>query len=292
MQELSSSLQYPDLSFMPKKILVTGGSGFVGKQILKALDAEDVELVLPVRTGKEAFFDYLNNTYTTIQSHDIFSESEHWWQETCKDIDILIHAAWYVEPGKYLSSPKNLDCLTGSLTMAKGAIKAGVKRIVGIGTCFEYDLSPGVLSIHTPIAPTTLYAAAKASLYFNLANWLSEEEGVTFAWCRLFYLYGEIEQANRLVPYIRQQIEKGEDVLLTSGKQIRDYLDVAVAGKKIAEIALSEKIGPANICSGTPTTVRQLTEKIADEYGRRDLLKFGARPDNLVDPPCVLGVPD
>lgn len=276
---------------MIKKILLTGSSGFVGKQILKALDTEDVEFVLTVRSGKEVFFGDLNNKHTLIQSRDIFSESENWWQEACADVDILIHAAWYVEPGKYLSSPKNLDCLTGSLTMAKGAVKAGVKRIVGIGTCFEYDLSPGVLSVHTPLAPITLYAAAKASLYFNLANWLPEEE-VTFAWCRLFYLYGEGEQANRLVPYIRQQIEKGAEVQLTSGNQIRDYLDVAVAGKKIAGVALSGKTGPVNICSGIPTTIRQLTEKIADEYGRKDLLKFGARPDNLVDPPCVLGVPD
>ena len=31
-------------------------------------------------------------------------------------------------------------------------------------------------------------------------------------------------------------------------------------------------------------------EQLADEYGRRDLLKFGVRPDNLIDPACVVGV--
>jgi dTDP-6-deoxy-L-talose 4-dehydrogenase (NAD+) len=36
--------------------------------------------------------------------------------------------------------------------------------------------------------------------------------------------------------------------------------------------------------------VRHFAEQIADEYGRRDLLEFGARPENLVDPPCVVGV--
>ena len=33
-----------------------------------------------------------------------------------------------------------------------------------------------------------------------------------------------------------------------------------------------------------------LAENIADDYGRRDLLKFGVRPDNLIDPPCVVGL--
>jgi dTDP-6-deoxy-L-talose 4-dehydrogenase (NAD+) len=58
----------------------------------------------------------------------------------------------------------------------------------------------------------------------------------------------------------------------------------------IVEHALGSGQGPVNICSGTPVTVRELAERIADEYGRRDLLRFGARPDNLVDPPCVVGV--
>ena len=58
----------------------------------------------------------------------------------------------------------------------------------------------------------------------------------------------------------------------------------------IVESALSKKQGPVNICSGVPITVRQLAEQIADEYGRRDLLKFGVRPDNLFDPVYVVGV--
>ena len=39
------------------------------------------------------------------------------------------------------------------------------------------------------------------------------------------------------------------------------------------------------ICSGIPVSVRQLSERIADEYGRRDLLRFGARSEDLMPPP-------
>jgi nucleoside-diphosphate-sugar epimerase len=58
----------------------------------------------------------------------------------------------------------------------------------------------------------------------------------------------------------------------------------------IAETALGAVQGPVNICSGIPITIKQLAENIADEYEKRDLLKFGARPENLIDPPCVVGV--
>jgi len=274
-----------------KTILLTGATGFVGKQIFKALSESNFRIVPVVRTGKESSFQNQPNVDRIVCSPDIFQESTDWWADQCTGVDIVIHAAWYAEPGKYLQSSKNMDCLIGSLTLAKGATRAGVKRFVGIGTCFEYDLSVGVLSTDTPLNPLTPYAGAKAALYMGLLQWLPEQSA-EFAWVRLFYLYGEGEDERRLVPYLHKQLARGDAAELTSGTQIRDFLDVSEAGRIIAAVALGKQRGPVNVCSGVPITVRQLTEKIADTYGRRDLLKFGARPDNLVDPPCVLGIPN
>jgi nucleoside-diphosphate-sugar epimerase len=79
-------------------------------------------------------------------------------------------------------------------------------------------------------------------------------------------------------------------VELTSGSQVRDFLDVREAGEMIVQSAMSDIQGAVNICSGIGITVRELAEKIADEYGRRDLLKFGARRENQMDPKFVVGV--
>jgi nucleoside-diphosphate-sugar epimerase len=92
------------------------------------------------------------------------------------------------------------------------------------------------------------------------------------------------------VPYIRGQLEAGQEVLLTRGDQVRDFLDVKDAARMIADVALGQQQGAVNICSGEAMTVRQLAESIADEYGRRELLRFGARPENRFDPPRVVGV--
>jgi dTDP-6-deoxy-L-talose 4-dehydrogenase (NAD+) len=78
---------------------------------------------------------------------------------------------------------------------------------------------------------------------------------------------------------------------LTPGDQVRDFLDVREAADIIADVALGDVCGPVNVCSGVPVTVRALAERIADEYGRRDLLRFGARPYNDFDPPRVVGAP-
>jgi dTDP-6-deoxy-L-talose 4-dehydrogenase (NAD+) len=58
----------------------------------------------------------------------------------------------------------------------------------------------------------------------------------------------------------------------------------------IADIALGASQGPVNICSGVGVTVREIAERIADGYGRRDLLRFGARPETANDPPCIVGI--
>jgi dTDP-6-deoxy-L-talose 4-dehydrogenase (NAD+) len=270
-------------------VLVTGASGFVGRSVLKALSGYPLNLRLILRKGQQNKLKGININPQVIETPDLFKEDEDWYKHVCQGVDTVIHIAWYVEPGKYLESSKNLDCLIGTLNFARGATHAGICRFIGVGTCFEYDLTDKILSTNTQLNPKTIYAATKTSAFLTLSQWF-ELQRIEFAWCRLFYLYGEGENSRRLVPYLRQQLADGKPAELTSGHQVRDFLEVQKAGEIIVKIAMSSVRGPVNVCSGTPITVRELAEKIAYEYGRQDLLKFGARPDNLVDPPYVVGV--
>jgi len=270
-------------------ILLTGATGFVGRQVLRALAARNCKLRLVVRAGTQDRLAPADAIETVVETADLWSEDAAWWADVCRGVDTAIHVAWYAEPGRYLQSPANLDCLSGTLRLAQGASRAKVRRFVGIGTCFEYDLGAGTLSVETPLRPSTPYAASKAAAFLALSHYLPQQ-GVEFAWCRLFYLYGEGEDKRRLVPYLRARLSAGEPAELSSGTQVRDYLDVREAARMIVERALGAGQGPVNICSGTPVTVRALAERISDEYGRRDLLCFGARADNPVDPPFVVGL--
>ena len=270
-------------------ILLTGATGFVGRQVLRALAERGCRVRAVVRGGKENRIEASGATERAVGSPDIFAEGERWWRDACRGVDTVIHAAWYAEPGLYLQSAKNRDCLAGTMRLAQAAIAERVRRFVGIGTCFEYDLDVGRLGVNTPLKPTTPYAQAKAEAFKALSD-LLPPQGVAFAWCRLFYLYGEGEDKRRLVPYLRARLTAGEPAELSAGTQVRDFMDVRDAGRMIAGVALGASSGPVNICSGEGITVRALAERIADEYGRRDLLRFGARPDNLVDPPVVIGL--
>jgi dTDP-6-deoxy-L-talose 4-dehydrogenase (NAD+) len=224
-----------------------------------------------------------------VHTPDLFAEATGRLEELLDGSETLVHAAWYAEPEEYLTSPLNLACLTGTLNLACAFAAIGGKRFVGVGTCAEYDSSAGLMTTDTPLAPNTLYAVCKASAFQVLRCFLSAE-GMSFAWCRIFYLYGEGEDERRLVPYIRRQLGAGQEVLLSRGNQVRDFLDVKDAARMIADVALGHQQGAVNICSGEAVTIRQFAERIADEYGRRELLRFGARPEKIFDPPRVVGV--
>lgn len=272
-------------------ILVTGGTGFVGKQVLKYLTKQNVNISLVLRDKKKIENDKNYKIKKFIYSKNLFEESVNWWFENCKNIDTIIHLAWYAEPGKYLNSPINIECLLGSLNLVKGAEKAGIKRFIGIGTCFEYDLNFKKLDINTPLKPNSVYGDTKASLYLTLRNWL-KNSAIQFGWCRLFYLYGENEDERRLMPYIRKQMSMNKKAIITDGDKVRDYLDVKKAGQAISNFALSEQIGAINICSGIPVTLREIAENIQKEYGRKNLLEFGKGIKRTDDPQSVIGVPE
>jgi dTDP-6-deoxy-L-talose 4-dehydrogenase (NAD+) len=274
---------------MSDLVLLTGATGFVGRQVLRALAERGRKVRAVVRAGSESRLPRTDAVESVIATPDIWSEKVAWWADTCRGVDTVIHVAWYAEPGQYLQSPKNSECLAGTLLLAEGAGRASVRRFVGVGTCFEYDIDLGLLGVDAPLKPMTPYAEAKTAVFRTLSQQLPAK-GIEFVWCRLFYLYGEGEDERRLVPYLHAKLRAGEPAELTSGEQIRDYLDVRDAGRMIADAALGTVQGPVNICSGVAVIVRALAERIADQYGRRDLLQFGARADNPFDPPRVVGV--
>ena len=271
-----------------KNILITGASGFVGRQVLKSLSKFDANLHLVIKKESINGLEINHDAVNFITTKDIFNESVDWWRAHTENIDIVIHLAWYAEPGKYLDSPINKQCVEGTIRMAEGSSQSGLKRFVGIGTCFEYKFSNSQLTTESELKPLTPYAMAKVETFNHLTN-LFHEKDMEFLWCRLFYLYGDGEDERRLVPFLINNLSKGKSVELSSGDKIKDYLDVAKAGEIISNLALSDHTGPYNVCSGKGISIKSLAESIADRYNGRDLLKFGNPKVNNLDPDFIVG---
>ena len=138
--------------------LVTGATGFVGRQIVAALKEAGCSLRIVTRDENLVEGD-------VAHTPDLFNESPDFWRAAFDGVERVVHAAWYAEPGRYVTSPLNLTCMAGTLRMAEAAAAAGVKRFTGVGTCFEYDLTRGYLTTETPLLPRSPYGAAKAGTF-------------------------------------------------------------------------------------------------------------------------------
>ncbi len=274
---------------MTKLVLLTGATGFIGRQILVNLIELGYIVRVVSRPGKIGIFSGLSNIEKVCVTDDLFNETKDWYTNALNGVQLVIHSAWYAEPGKYLESPLNEVCSKGTLRLAKLCKINSVKKFVGIGTCFEYDLNGQQQTIETHLNPLSPYAKSKVDTFLGLKE-LFLNDGIEFSWCRIFYLYGEGEDSRRLVPSIRKKLSSGQVVELGEPDVVRDFLDVRLAGKIIANIAVDEPSGVFNICSGIPVTLRDFCEHIAKDYGRLDLLKFGSKSFDQAIPKRVVGV--
>jgi nucleoside-diphosphate-sugar epimerase len=201
----------------------------------------------------------------------------------------LLHFAWYVTPGKFWTSPDNLRWLQASLALVETFVDCGGERSVIAGTCAEYDwTTQGLLSERdTPVRPSTLYGASKAALQI-VHERLASQAGSSFAWGRIFHLYGPFEPESRLVPSVILSLLGARPAKCSHGRQIRDFMHVDDVARAFVELLLSSAQGIVNIATGEGTAIANVARQIADVIGRPDLLHLGALPESVGDPPCLV----
>ena len=205
--------------------------------------------------------------------------------------DLLLHLAWDVEPGRFWTAATNLDWVAATLRLVRAFAEAGGRKVVGLGTSAEYDwqaLGDGICRERTtPLAPSTLYGAAKHATA-QLLEAYARQQGMSFAWARLFLLFGPSEPAPRFVPAVIRGLLVGERVALTEGRQTRDFMYTPETGRALAALLTSDVVGPVNVASGDETSLRRVAMMLAARIGGREQLDLGALESRPDEPPRLV----
>ena len=262
-----------------RRVLVTGATGFIGRQSLVPLLEQSFEV--HALYNKKSI-----GTDPRIVWHHADLLDDGSASRLCSELQPthLLHFAWYVDPKDYKISEENKKWVGATLDLLRAFQKNGGKRAVLAGTCMEYDwgVPQGVLAEgSSPIAPNTPYGKAKNETRIA-AEEFARVNDLSLAWGRIFYLYGPHEAALRLVPYVINSLLDGTPALCTSGEQIRDYSHVSDVAEAFIALLDSDICGAVNIGSGKGIVLKDLLYTIAGLLGKRELLELGAKqtPEN------------
>jgi len=258
-------------------IFVTGGTGFIGKCLIKRLRNINCNIYAIDRKEK----------YKSLESNSI-----NWIPKGLEDLNLddlknihtIIHlAAVGVSPQK--ASKKDLEFFNvyQSLRLIKLAYQSGVKRFIAAGTCLEYGKESDNWDFIPPNAklkPLCPYSESKAKC-FKLLRQFSIENNIEMFYGRIFSAYGEGQYENNLWPSLISAANSGKDFKMTNAEEIRDFIHVDDVSKYLVNAIFRKDIKKGeplviNVGSGYPIKLKDFAQNEWYKSKAEGKLVFGA----------------
>lgn len=257
--------------------LVTGGTGFVGANLVRRLVTDGWETHVIVRPGSD--LSMLADVAQTIRLHVHDGSTEgliniirlaspqlvfhlaslFLAQHTSQDIEPLIHS-------NLLFSTQLVEAMSVN----------NVRYLVNTGTSWQHFEN-------NEYNPVCLYAATKQAFEAVLAYYV-EVSNLSAISLQLFDTYGPNDPRAKLFTLLRKTARTGEALLMSPGEQLIDLVyidDVLDAYSLAADRLLQNKLGHHEtyaVTSGKPVKLRDLVETYSRITGQPLAVEWGARP--------------
>ncbi|KUO19129.1 NAD-dependent epimerase/dehydratase family protein [Streptomyces dysideae] len=280
------------------RVLVTGGAGFIGSQIVRALSAHGHEPVV---------YDVLADPASDVRDPDAVRRALTGVDAVCHQAAMVGLGVGFSDAAEYVSRND-----LGTAVLLTGMADAGVRRLVLAGSMVVYgegryvcerhgvvrpgpravadldagrfeppcpvcgaDLSPGLVAEDAPVDPRNVYATTKLAQEHLAAAWARATGGSAVS-LRYHNVYGP--GMPRDTPYagvasfFRSALARGEAPrVFEDGRQRRDFVHVRdVAAANVAALEASSAEGALvayNTGSGDPHTVGEMARALAAAYG-------------------------
>jgi nucleoside-diphosphate-sugar epimerase len=251
------------------KVLITGGSGFIGGHLLRRLCDEGSEV-----------------HSTSRKQQAMVGKGPIWWQADMADLatvrrvlaavrpDIIFHLAGSVgaSPDVALVLPTYQSHLSSTVNVLLGATEVGARRII-LADSYHVPGEPEP-------SPSSPYAAAKwaASGYGRMFHRLYQAPVLIL---RPFTTYGPAQAATKLIPSVTLSLLKGEAPKVSSGRRMADWVYIGDVIEGLLTAAMTPEVGASTIDlgSGSLVSIREIVTKLVEIVGSQVEPLFGALPD-------------
>jgi len=261
-----------------KKVLVTGGGGFLGANLVRELINYQAKVNLFLRSSTKPW--RLSDVINKVKVYQVDLNKKKKVEQAVRKIkpQIIFHLAAY---GCY---PFQTDInqiiktnIQGTVNLLEALNHLNYQSFVNTGTSSEYGYKNKPVKETDLLEPTSFYAVSKATAT-HFCQVFSKEFNKPIVTLRPFSIYGDWEEPSRFIPTIITSCLKNKTIKLVPGKQVRDFLYVKDLTRAFLLVGLKNNLGGEiiNIGSGKQYLIKETAEKIIQLIGNKVKVKIGA----------------
>ncbi|SPF36733.1 UDP-glucose 4-epimerase [Candidatus Sulfopaludibacter sp. SbA4] len=288
-----------------RKILVTGGAGYIGSHTVRLLLEQGYDVAVVDDLSKGYRHNVPASRLFKLNIAETGALAELMRQTAC---EAVIHFAAFIAVGESMREPERYfaNNVAGSLSLLTAMLQARVKHIVFSSTAAVYGNPHATPILETfPIQPVNPYGESKVMVE-TLLRWFDAIHGVTSVCLRYFNASGadplgrlgeEHEPETHLIPLLLRAVISGEPVTIfghdydtPDGTCIRDYIhvdDLAQAHILAVEhLVGGGRSGQFNVGTGVGHTVLEIVRAVEEVTGKKVPYVFGPRREG--DPPSLV----
>ena len=249
------------------KIIVAGGTGFIGANLISELISNGNEVISISKSKDKTKRKVKNAKYLY---HDLKQPIKKNLLEKFKDVEYIINCSGYIDHGNFRNNGKEVfdEHFKSILSLTNLAIDLKVKTFIQIGSSDEYGKRKSPIKETFREEPVSPYALAKLSSTHLLQQYF--RQGIlNSVILRPFLVFGEMQSNNRFLPYLIDNCIKDKKFKVTKGEQIRDYLYIKDFNQALIKALNNKKAYGEiiNIASGVPISIREVISTVSKVIG-------------------------
>jgi len=262
------------MNLLDKKVLVTGGAGFIGSHLVDLL-VEKGAIVTVIDNLSAGNLINLKKSGKEIRFYQVDILDARRIDKIVKENQIIFHLAANADVPRSVKEPKfDFDTnIVGSFNLLKSAVDAKIEKFIFASSAAVYG-NP----VYTPMDekhptnPISPYGASKLAIE-HLGRSYLETYGLPFVTMRIFNTYGERQPRYVMYDLLKKLYKDNSKLeVLGTGKQLRDYSYVLDTARAFVLAAENGKAGEIyNIAGGKPISIRDVVSCIIKTLSLKDL---------------------
>ncbi|MET8358507.1 GDP-mannose 4,6-dehydratase [Micromonospora sp. NPDC005171] len=279
----------PPTDLTPRRILVTGGAGFIGSHVVARLMLMGSQVRVLDNFSTSRLENLADAAYGGLTEADVVSgdirtqegvEVIHQWQP-----DVVVHlAAQSSVPAASRSPLYDADVnVFGTVNVLDACARGGVRLFINAASS---DIFGGVAAHELPvreehpIAPVSPYGVSKA-VGVHYLDWYGRQHGLSYTSMVLGNVYGPRQEGSDcgVVSVMADALLGGRQaVIYGDGTQTRDFIYVSDVAEAIAVACHHNGVGTVNIASGRQTSVNEVYDTVREASGVGDAARYEPLP--------------